>query len=124
MWYLVCIFYVSFKQLKFIIIRIFTWKRLVIPANPEYIKDIETQGIFFTLKSGENINKFDVYVQDAENRRILGFTSSRVLEAGLRMSKLAVMDATFKVFILAHCQILFILFRLPQMDFPSYSSFP
>ena len=34
---------------------IFVWKRMVIPAAPACVSDIDTTGPFFTLDNGENI---------------------------------------------------------------------
>ena len=70
---------------------------MVIPPQPDHIRDIETAGVFFTLRNGENIVKFDVNVNGDENRRLMGFTSTKVFEASARMAKKGVMDATFKV---------------------------
>ena len=70
---------------------------MVIPTQPNELKDIDPSGPFFTLPSGENMTKIDVYIRDDPKRRVLGFTSDKLIEAGTRMSKNGVMDATFKV---------------------------
>ena len=54
---------------------------MVIPAQPESVQDIDTMGPFFTLPTGENITKFDVAVQGDPDRRLLGFSSNKVMEA-------------------------------------------
>ena len=43
-----------------------------------------------------NMTKLDINVNGHPNRRLLGFSSLKVMKAALRMSKNAVMDATFK----------------------------
>ena len=94
---------------------------MVIPPQPEQVKDIEPAGVFFTLRSGENITKLDADIQGDENRRILGFSSDKVLEAAMRMSKAGIMDATFKVH-LRFISTLMIDYRLHHEVTPSCSS--
>ena len=64
---------------------------MVIPAQPDHIKDIDTTGVFFCL-GGENITRFDVDVHGDQNRRLLGFTSNKVFEAGVRMARSGVIS--------------------------------
>ena len=73
---------------------------MVIPPQPEHVSSIDPTGPFFTLQNGENITKVDINVSGNTNQRLLGFTSEKIMTAGIRMAKDGVMDATFKVIIL------------------------
>ena len=75
---------------------IFVWKREMYPPSPESISTIETESPLFMLQD-ENVCKFTESVAENPNRKVFGFTSSKVLEKGLRMANLGVMDATFSV---------------------------
>ena len=70
---------------------------MVIPCQPDQTSQINTEGPFFTLQSGENLTKVDLNINDNPNRRLLGFSSNKVMRTGIRMSNNGVMDATFKV---------------------------
>ena len=77
---------------------IFKWKRQVIPAEPEFIEDLQTTGPFFTLESGESMVKFDGCVGGDPSRRVIILSSDKVIKAAAEMSNQGVMDATFKVY--------------------------
>ena len=76
---------------------IHVWKRMVIPAAPEFVSQIDTTGPFFTLESGENMVKHDGFVNDDQDRRIIMMTSEKIMRAATQMATNWVMDATFKV---------------------------
>ena len=75
---------------------LFEWKREVYAPSPESISAIETDSPLFMLQD-ENVCKFIETVAENPNRKVFGFTSSKVLEKGLRLANLGVMDATFSV---------------------------
>ena len=64
--------------------------------SPESISAIETDSPLFILQD-ENVCKFIESVTKNPNRKVFGFTSSKVLEKGLRLANIRVMDATFSV---------------------------
>ena len=70
---------------------------MAIPAKPESVQDIDTTSPFFSLPRGENITKLDVTVEGDPDRRLLGLSSNKVMEAATRMSKKCVIDETFKL---------------------------
>ena len=76
---------------------IFAWKRMVIPAAPECVADIDTSGPFFTLEDGECMVKYDTLVNEDRNRRLIIMSSDKVMKAAAEMGSQGVMDATFKV---------------------------
>ena len=73
---------------------IFAWKRVLWPPNPDLVSKIDIECDIFQL-NGENICKFKEEVGRNPNRIVFGFTSNKVMEASLGMSKIGVMDATF-----------------------------
>ena len=89
--------FLFFRKLYNIIFSIYGWKREVIPVQPEQIRDIDTTGLFFTLPNEEHMTKIDVNVNGQENRRSLGYSSDKIMEAGTRMGVCGVIDTTFKV---------------------------
>ena len=78
---------------------IFAWKRMVIPAAPECVSELDTSGPFFTLENGENMVKYDTSVNGDPNRRLIFMTSDKIMQAVALMGTNGVMDATFKVII-------------------------
>ena len=72
------------------------WRRDVVPPNPTTCSEIETDGVWAKLPSGENTIKGDTCVNGNPDKRILLQTSVKVLGECLRMSIKVVMDATFK----------------------------
>ena len=76
---------------------IYAWKRQVVPVNPEAAVDIDIDSPFFLTSSGENICKASFDVGGDPRRRVLLFTTDKVMSAGLRFAERGVMDATFDV---------------------------
>ena len=79
---------------------IFSWKRMVIPAAPECLGDIDTAGPFFTLEDGESMVKHDSMINEDRNRRLIFMTSDKIMRAAAEMGHAGVMDDTFKVYFL------------------------
>ena len=76
---------------------IYAWKRLVIPTEPELAKDIDMNCPHFLTQAGENVCKATIDVAGNPRRRVMLFTTDRVMEAGVRFAERGVMDATFDV---------------------------
>ena len=64
---------------------IFSWKRMVIPAAPECLGDIDTAGPFFTLEDGESMVKHDSMINEDRNRRLIFMTSDKIMRAAAEM---------------------------------------
>ena len=73
------------------------WKREVIIVNPDSVLVIDEDNIMFKTSAGESICKFDLKVVKPKMRMLELFPTDKVLEAGLKMSNIGVMDATFDV---------------------------
>ena len=76
---------------------IYAWKRQVIPTEPELAKDIDMNCPHFLTQAGENVCKATIDVAGNPRRRVMLFTTDRVMEAGVRFAERGVMDATFDV---------------------------
>ena len=46
---------------------IIVWKRMVIPAAPEFVSQIDTYGPFFTLEPGENMMDLLMMIKEEES---------------------------------------------------------
>ena len=80
---------------------IYAWKRQVIPTEPELAKDIDMNCPHFLTQAGENVCKATIDVAGNPRRRVMLFTTDRVMEAGVRFAERGVMDATFDVSLLS-----------------------
>ena len=100
---------------------IYAWKRQVIPTEPELAKDIDMNCPHFLTQAGENVCKATIDVAGNPRRRVMLFTTDRVMEAGVRFAERGVTDETFDVtFLSTYFSYLFV-HRAPRNSLTSSS---